>query len=71
MSRRLVFHRLAELELNEAARYYEGESRGLGLAFVDAVERCSHGIFRHPRGGTPLTKTVRRRLVAGFPYGIL
>ena len=33
------FHDLAKVELNEAARYYESESVGLGVAFVSEVER--------------------------------
>ena len=32
MSRRVVYHALAELELNDAAQYYERECHGLGAA---------------------------------------
>ena len=71
MSRRVVFHPLAELELNEAAQYYERESSGLGVAFVVAVGRCTQTILERPEAGTPLTGLVRRRLVGTFPYGVL
>jgi hypothetical protein len=36
------FNLLAERELNDASRYYEIESPGLGSAFVSEVERCSN-----------------------------
>ena len=34
---KVVFHRLAEFELNDAAQYYEQESVGLGAMFLAAV----------------------------------
>ncbi len=71
MTRRLAYHPLAELELNEAAQYYERESSGLGVAFLASVERCTEAILKHPEGGTLLTDVVRRRLVGTFPYGVL
>jgi len=71
VSNRLTVHRLAELELNDAARYYERESPGLALAFLDAVERTSGEIVEYPEAGPILRGTVRRRLVRGFPYGLL
>lgn len=65
------FDRLAELELNDAARYYELESRGLGVAFVTEVERCTEAIAQHPHAGPIALGTVRRRLVRRFPYALL
>jgi hypothetical protein len=38
---RVSYHRLARRELNEAAQYYESESPGLGVTFLDEVERCT------------------------------
>src|SRR5687768_3836383 len=35
---RVSFHRLAERELNDAALYYERESLGLGVRFLDEIE---------------------------------
>jgi hypothetical protein len=37
--RGVSFHRLAERELNDAALYYEQESSGLGVSFLDEIER--------------------------------
>jgi len=65
------YHRLARRELNEAAQYYESESPGLGAAFLDEVERCSHALVNFPEGGPLITETICRRLVSRFPYALL
>lgn len=45
------FHRLAERELNDEAMYYEHESPGLGLSFLDEIERYIKDIMKRPSGG--------------------
>ncbi len=71
MSLDVTFHRLAELELCEAAQYYDAESPGLGVTFIGEVERCTAAIVEHPEVGTYVRGSIRRRLVHRFPYGIL
>lgn len=71
MSLDVAFHRLAEFEPCDAARYYDAESPGLGAAFIDEVERCTAAIVEHPEAGTYVRGLIRRRLVHRFPYGIL
>ena len=66
-----AFHRLAEIELCDAAEYYEAESPGLGTAFLDEVERCIDFIGENPEAGTLIRGPIRRRLVHRFPFGIL
>ena len=65
------FHELADRELNEAAQYYELETPGLGLAFVNEVERCVRSIVQHPEAGTAVQGGIRRRLLRRFPYALL
>ena len=65
------FHPIAEQELNDAAQYYELESPGLGVAFLTEVERCCLSISEHPEAGQVTVGSVRRRLVARFPYAVL
>src|SRR3990167_6799761 len=65
------FHRFADRELNEAAQYYELESPGLGLSFLNEVERCLQLIADHPEAGTVLRGSARRRLLRRFPYALL
>lgn len=69
--KRLSFHDLAERELNDAARYYEGERSGLGAEFIDEVGRCAASITRHPAAGAPVRGDVRRRFLRRFPYALL
>jgi hypothetical protein len=47
MEAEVSFHRLAELELNEAAAYYELERPGLGARFLREIDRCidSQGVL--------------------------
>lgn len=71
MNRSVHFHRLAELELLEAAEYFDRKRPGLGTSFIDAVEACVAGIMEFPQAGARLEKGVRRRVVARFPYGVL
>ncbi len=71
MSLDVTFHRLAEIELCEAAQYYEAESLGLGTAFLNEVERCTAAIIEHPEVGALVRSSIRRRLLHRFPYGIL
>lgn len=65
------FHYLAERELNDAAAYYERESAGLGVAFLDELERCIGHILEHPDAAPPIGSAVRRKLLARFPYGLV
>ena len=71
MTRGVAVHRLAEHELNEAARYYDLESPGLGVAFLKEVDRCIKALQKHPESGPVVAGEIRRRLLPGFPYGIL
>jgi len=61
VTRAVAVHRLAERELNEAAQYYDLESPGLGV----------EGVLKHPESGPVVAGEIRRRLLPGFPYGIL
>lgn len=71
MEEEVSFHRLAELELNEAAAYYELEEPGLGARFLTEVDRCIDSLVKHPRSGAIILGDVRRRLVRRFPYAVL
>ena len=68
---RVSYHRLARRELNEAAQFYDSESPGLGLAFLDEIERCTKTIVNFPEAGPLIVGTIRRRLVLRFPYALL
>lgn len=61
----------AEEEMNEAARFYEGRGEGLGLDFLNEVQRTIIFILAHPRSGPVVSPNIRRRIVRRFPFGIL
>jgi plasmid stabilization system protein ParE len=67
----ISFHPLAERELNDAARYYELESGGLGRAFLNEIEHSCGVIATHPQSAPIIAGSIRRRLLRRFPYGIL
>lgn len=71
MKGRASYHRLAEQELVEAARWYEQESPRLGAAFALEIERCVAAILDQPLAGKLVDAEVRRRLVRRFPYAML
>ena len=67
---------LAAAELNEAAQWYEDRQPGLGDRFLHAVADAVDAICQDPLRHPPLprtfaSRTVFRRLLKGFPYGIV
>ncbi len=67
----VIYHELAEAELLEAAGYYESVVSGLGLAFLEEVERATERIRNHPEAAPLILKVVRRKLLCRFPYSIM
>jgi hypothetical protein len=64
-------HEVADIELKEAARYYESKVDGLGFAFLDEVERVVNLIRDNPESAPHIYKFVRRKILRGFPYSIM
>ena len=71
MKRRVRFDAAAELELNEAADYYDLESPGLGNVFLGEVERVLAQVAELPKAAMPVHAGVRKRLLTKFPYALL
>jgi toxin ParE1/3/4 len=65
------FHPDALAEFREAAHYYDGQQKGLGLRFVDAVESAFGRIKNTPLLFRVLEKDIRKCRVIRFPYGVL
>jgi plasmid stabilization system protein ParE len=61
----------AEEEMNEAARFYESRTEGLGLDFLNEVEKTVASILAHPLAGPSVSENLRRRIVPRFPFGIV
>lgn len=71
MKSHIVFHTLAELELNDAIEHYERENAGLGTALLREVEKTNDSILQHPEAGALIRGGIRRRLVARYPYAVV
>lgn len=65
------FLRPAELELLDAAQYYELQATGLGTEFLDKIDAAIEDIRKYPDRWPILKTNIRRRLVHRFPYALL
>ena len=57
------FLRHAELEMLDAARYYELQASGLGNDFLDKIDSAVQDIGSHPERWPVVRFNIRRRLV--------
>jgi len=65
------FHPDADVELQEAALFYETRVDGLGKSFAAEVERTISLVRQFPEAGTPDARDCRRVVVARFPYSVV
>jgi len=65
------FLRPAEMEMLDAAQYYEMQASGLGSAFLDQIDKAIQDIREHPERWPILKHNIRRRLIPRFPYALL
>ena len=61
----------ADEEFREAARYYENEAPGIGLAFIAEVHRVIAVVISHPRAAKKIRGTIRSKVLFHFPYSLL
>lgn len=68
---RIRYHSQAREEMFDAASYYEAQADGLGVRFLDEIDKAVSDISRRPNSW-PITKhrTRKRILVSPFPYSI-
>ena len=71
MNKKVSFHELAELELNDATVFFEIEREGLGVRFSSAVEAAVAHIREHPEASPVIIRGVRRKVLRRFPYSIM
>jgi plasmid stabilization system protein ParE len=65
---KLEFHPEAELELIEAAAYYEQQVPGLGWRFEAEVQRAVDLLLERPRIGAEVDPVLRRFRLVHFPF---
>jgi toxin ParE1/3/4 len=69
--RSVEFHPAAQAEVVSAAEFYEHQSSGLGLDFIQMVQRTHERIQESPSIGHRFGRRLRRLLLPKFPYGLL
>jgi plasmid stabilization system protein ParE len=65
------FLEIAELELDQAIRWYELQRPGLGDALLNEVLAAADRIVRYPDAWQPLGEDIRRYRLSRFPYGVI
>ena len=68
---KIQFLEPAEIEMLEAAAYYELQVKALGKNFLDIVEAAVIEIAEEPTIWMEIYQGIRRRLIRRFPYSIL
>lgn len=61
----------AEIELDEAIKYYNYQLPGLGYRFYQEISSAIERIKIMPEAWTKLGNRTRRYLLKGFPYSLL
>lgn len=65
------FHPDAELEMNQAAAWYENQQKTLGRRFLTSIQDALNRIQLHPELYPIVEGGVRRCLLRTFPFGVL
>ena len=60
----------AEVDLSDAAIWYEQQQPGLGHEFLDSALSLLHALPQNPLQYPAIHKNVRRALLGRFPFGI-
>lgn len=68
---KVVFSKLANLELEDAIAYYELELSGLGINFKKEVRKNIERIKKFPEAASIERGEIRKSLLHKFPYKIL
>jgi toxin ParE1/3/4 len=71
MTLAIGYHEAAEIELSEAAAFYERECPGLGGVFLDEVQTALTAIAQFPEGSPLLRGRIRRKVLLRFPYFLM
>ncbi len=71
MSGKLSIHEAAEVEINEAADFYDLANPGLGNIFIDDLQSAIQNISQFPDSAPLIQGRVRKKLLIKFPYSIV
>jgi plasmid stabilization system protein ParE len=69
--KRLTYLSIAEIELAEAAQFYDERQPGLGRLFLDSVREAGERVRQNPEWWPILENPVRSCRVFPYPYRLL
>jgi hypothetical protein len=61
----------ARREMDDAFKWYETQTPGLGYEFLDEIDHVVHRVTVFPSGAPEIERGLRRVLVNRFPYGLV
>lgn len=67
----VIFLPIAQLELNQAVKFYEQQLEGLGILFYKEIFEAVDFISLYPEGYQLITKHTRKCTLRRFPYLVL
>ena len=70
MAYRLIVRPEAESDIDAAYAWYEQQRAGLGVEFLDEIERCFVLIQGNPELHATIYTGARRALIRRFPFGV-
>lgn len=70
MSTKIVIRQVADDEFTEAAEWYERQQEGLGLEFIDHVQKVIDRIVENPLQYPIVHRDIREAIVSRFPFSI-
>jgi plasmid stabilization system protein ParE len=62
---------LAQQEVDDAVRWYNEQTEGVGRDFLDELDRAIRLVKSHPLAATEIESGIRRCLLARFPYALI
>jgi plasmid stabilization system protein ParE len=68
---RVLWHREARIEADEAASFYGGRQPGLDRRFLDILEDALHRIRRRPNMYPKVEGDIKKCRLPRFPYGVI
>ncbi len=68
---KIEFLEAAEMELDEAFKWYEAQQQSLGVQFLTEFDAEIRRISAYPKSYALFENEVRRCLIKRFPYGVL
>jgi plasmid stabilization system protein ParE len=71
VNRQIDIHEIAEIEIEDAADFYDMQSPGLGTAFIDEFQRSLARIAEFPHAAPLIQGRVRKKFLNRFPFSVI